>query len=103
MLGLGLGFRFLVNFGELNVLFGGNYRPFSDEELRSNAPQVVTCNDFQREVAVSQTIAGKQIDRVFTFDKVIDKEIRVSGFDLVKRSRSCHTGAFLSFIPYKVI
>ncbi|ONK57135.1 uncharacterized protein A4U43_C10F16970 [Asparagus officinalis] len=45
-------------------------RPFSDEELRNNAPQVVTCNDFQREVAVSQTIAGKQIDRIFTFDKV---------------------------------
>ncbi|KAL5721227.1 Kinesin-like protein KIN-5C [Ranunculus cassubicifolius] len=45
-------------------------RPFSDEELRSNAPQVVTCNDYQREVAVSQNIAGKQIDRVFTFDKV---------------------------------
>ncbi|KAK8962727.1 putative 125 kDa kinesin-related protein [Platanthera guangdongensis] len=45
-------------------------RPFSEDELRSNAPQVVTCNDFQKEVAVSQTIAGKQIDRVFTFDKV---------------------------------
>ncbi|XP_047308736.1 kinesin-like protein KIN-5C [Impatiens glandulifera] len=45
-------------------------RPFSEEELRSNAPQVVTCNDFQREVAVSQSIAGKHIDRVFTFDKV---------------------------------
>ncbi|GAB2272165.1 Kinesin-like protein KIN-5C [Dionaea muscipula] len=45
-------------------------RPFSDEELRSNAPQVVTCNDYQREVAVSQNIAGKHIDRVFTFDKV---------------------------------
>ncbi|KAH7685570.1 Plus-end-directed kinesin ATPase protein [Dioscorea alata] len=45
-------------------------RPFSDDELRNNAPQVVTCNDFQREVAVSQSIAGKQIDRVFTFDKV---------------------------------
>ncbi|XP_010245506.1 PREDICTED: kinesin-like protein KIN-5C [Nelumbo nucifera] len=45
-------------------------RPFSDEELRNNAPQVVTCNDYQREVAVSQNIAGKQIDRVFTFDKV---------------------------------
>ncbi|PIA59170.1 hypothetical protein AQUCO_00400201v1 [Aquilegia coerulea] len=45
-------------------------RPFSDDELRSNAPQVVTCNDYQREVAVSQNIAGKQIDRVFTFDKV---------------------------------
>ena len=45
-------------------------RPFSGEELRNHAPQVVTCNDFQREVAVSQNIAGKQIDRVFTFDKV---------------------------------
>ncbi|CAL5389232.1 unnamed protein product [Camellia sinensis] len=45
-------------------------RPFSEEELRSNAPQVVTCNEYQREVAVSQNIAGKHIDRVFTFDKV---------------------------------
>ncbi|XP_062195793.1 kinesin-like protein KIN-5C [Phragmites australis] len=45
-------------------------RPFSDDEHRSNAPQVVTCNDYQREVAVTQTIAGKQFDRVFTFDKV---------------------------------
>lgn len=45
-------------------------RPFSDEELRNNAPQVVSCNDYQREVSVSQNIAGKHIDRVFTFDKV---------------------------------
>ncbi|KAH7512183.1 hypothetical protein FEM48_Zijuj12G0063400 [Ziziphus jujuba var. spinosa] len=45
-------------------------RPFSDEELRNNAPQVVTCNEYHREVAVSQNIAGKHIDRVFTFDKV---------------------------------
>ncbi|GMN39448.1 hypothetical protein TIFTF001_008676 [Ficus carica] len=45
-------------------------RPFSDDELRSNAPQVITCNEYQREVAVSQNIAGKHIDRVFTFDKV---------------------------------
>ncbi|GMI96676.1 hypothetical protein like AT2G36200 [Hibiscus trionum] len=45
-------------------------RPFSEEELRNNAPQVVKCNEFQREVAVSQNIAGKQFDRVFTFDKV---------------------------------
>ncbi|CDY43743.1 BnaAnng07580D [Brassica napus] len=45
-------------------------RPFSDDELRSNAPQVLTCNDLQREVAVSQNIAGKHTDRVFTFDKV---------------------------------
>ncbi|KAK6944046.1 Kinesin motor domain [Dillenia turbinata] len=45
-------------------------RPFSEDELRNNAPQVVTCNDHQREVAVSQSIAGKHIGRVFTFDKV---------------------------------
>ncbi|KAK1300158.1 hypothetical protein QJS10_CPB13g01540 [Acorus calamus] len=45
-------------------------RPFNEDELRNNAPQVVTCNEYQREVAVSQSIAGKQIDRVFTFDKV---------------------------------
>ncbi|KAJ4970085.1 hypothetical protein NE237_003184 [Protea cynaroides] len=45
-------------------------RPFSEEELRNNAPQVITCNDYQREVSVTQNIAGKQIDRVFTFDKV---------------------------------
>ncbi|KAJ4903718.1 putative 125 kDa kinesin-related protein [Raphanus sativus] len=45
-------------------------RPFSEDELRSNAPQVLTCNDLQREVAVSQNIAGKHTDRVFTFDKV---------------------------------
>uniref|UniRef100_A0A453RRV7 Kinesin-like protein n=1 Tax=Aegilops tauschii subsp. strangulata TaxID=200361 RepID=A0A453RRV7_AEGTS len=51
-------------------------RPFSDDELRSNAPQVVTCNDYQREVAVTQTIAGKQIDRVFTFDKVFGPTAR---------------------------
>lgn len=48
-----------------------NCRPFSDDELRNNAPQVVTCNDYQREVAVSQNIAGKHFDRVFVFDKVI--------------------------------
>ncbi|XP_073143439.1 kinesin-like protein KIN-5C [Henckelia pumila] len=45
-------------------------RPFSEEELRNNAPQVVTCNEFLREVSVSQNIAGKHLDRVFTFDKV---------------------------------
>ncbi|GFP82719.1 125 kDa kinesin-related protein [Phtheirospermum japonicum] len=41
-------------------------RPFSDEELRTNAPQVLTCNEYHREVSV----AHKHIDRVFTFDKV---------------------------------
>jgi len=46
------------------------FRPFSEDELRSNAPQVVTCYDYNREVSVSQNVAGKHFDRVFTFDKV---------------------------------
>ncbi|KAL5545811.1 hypothetical protein UlMin_005498 [Ulmus minor] len=56
--------------GGVNVQVLLRCRPFSDDELRSNAPQVLTCNEYQREVAVSQNIAGKHIDRVFTFDKV---------------------------------
>ncbi|GFQ04640.1 125 kDa kinesin-related protein [Phtheirospermum japonicum] len=51
-------------------------RPFSDDELRNNAPQVVTCNEYQREVSVSQNIAGKHIDRVFMFDKVFGPNAR---------------------------
>lgn len=64
-------FRFFFEFQTLTIASSVLYRPFSDEELRSNAPQVVTCNDYSREVAVSQNIAGKHIDRVFTFDKVL--------------------------------
>lgn len=55
---------------EAFLFFFFDDRPFSEDELRSNAPQVLTCNDLQREVAVSQNIAGKHTDRVFTFDKV---------------------------------
>jgi len=47
-----------------------NIRPFSEDELRSNVPRVVTCNENKREVTVMQTLANKQVDRVFTFDKV---------------------------------
>ncbi|XP_020205966.1 kinesin-like protein KIN-5C [Cajanus cajan] len=61
---------------ELQPLTSIHRRPFSDEELRSNAPQVVTCNEYNREVAVSQSIAGKHIDRVFTFDKVFGPSAR---------------------------
>ena len=53
-------------------------RPFSDEELRSNAPQVVSCNEYSREVSVSQNIAGKHIDRIFTFDKVLLHSLSIS-------------------------
>ncbi|KAJ0964319.1 hypothetical protein J5N97_029441 [Dioscorea zingiberensis] len=45
-------------------------RPFNDDELRNNAQQVVICKDFRKEVVVSQSIAGKKINRVITFDKV---------------------------------
>ncbi|KAJ1375875.1 P-loop containing nucleoside triphosphate hydrolase, partial [Sesbania bispinosa] len=51
-------------------------RPFSEDELRSNAPQVISCNEYNREVSVSQNIAGKHIDRVFTFDKVFGPSAR---------------------------
>ncbi|RYQ83437.1 hypothetical protein Ahy_B10g102123 isoform C [Arachis hypogaea] len=61
---------------EVNVQVLLLCRPFSDDELRSKAPQVVTCNDYNREVAVSQNIAGKHIDRVFTFDKVFGPNAR---------------------------
>lgn len=44
-----------------------DFRPFGEEELRPNAPQVVTSNGYKD---VTQNIAGKQIFRIFTFDKV---------------------------------
>ncbi|KAK1263029.1 Pentatricopeptide repeat-containing protein [Acorus gramineus] len=62
---------------KLNIKKKG--RPFNEDELRNNAPQVVTCNEYQREVAVSQSIAGKQIDRVFTFDKLVMHNVSQSG------------------------
>ncbi|CAN1303098.1 Kinesin-like protein KIN-5C [Linum perenne] len=57
-------------------------RPFSDGELRNNTPHVVTCNDYQREVVVSQNIVGKQIDRVFTFDKKAEYSVKVTFLEL---------------------
>ncbi|XP_024369374.1 kinesin-like protein KIN-5A isoform X2 [Physcomitrium patens] len=45
-------------------------RPLNEEEKRIKNPQVISCNDTRREVTVLQTIASKQIDRTFTFDKV---------------------------------
>lgn len=47
-----------------------NVRPLSDDEQKANVPKVVSCNENKREVNVVQTIANKQVDRVFTFDKV---------------------------------
>ncbi|XP_010542610.1 PREDICTED: kinesin-like protein KIN-5A [Tarenaya hassleriana] len=45
-------------------------RPLNSEETRLQTPVVITCNERKREVAVAQSIAGKQIDRTFLFDKV---------------------------------
>lgn len=33
-------------------------------------PRVISCNEHKREVTVLQNLANKQVDRVFTFDKV---------------------------------
>ncbi|KAJ1391346.1 P-loop containing nucleoside triphosphate hydrolase [Sesbania bispinosa] len=55
---------------ETNVQVLLRCRPLSDDELRSNVPKVVSCNENRREVTVTQTIANKQVDRLFTFDKV---------------------------------
>lgn len=51
--------------------FDHPFRPFSDDEKRNGAPEVVKCREYQREVSVSQNIAGKQMDRVFIFDTVL--------------------------------
>ncbi|XP_022868889.1 kinesin-like protein KIN-5C [Olea europaea var. sylvestris] len=56
-------------------------RPFSGDELRNKAPEVVTCNEYQREVSVSQSIAGKHFDRVFTFDKLCSSYSFVSSYN----------------------
>ncbi|CAN6358356.1 unnamed protein product [Urochloa humidicola] len=45
-------------------------RPLSDEETKSNTPVVISCNERRREVAATQIIANKQIDRTFAFDRV---------------------------------
>ncbi|XP_057427168.1 kinesin-like protein KIN-5B [Lotus japonicus] len=55
---------------ETNVQVLLRCRPLSDDEQKLNVPKLVSCNENKREVTVMQTIAGKQVDRVFTFDKV---------------------------------
>ncbi|CAA3002993.1 kinesin KIN-5B [Olea europaea subsp. europaea] len=55
---------------EVNVQVLLRCRPLSDDEQRANVPKVVTCNETKREVTVLQGLANKQVDRVFTFDKV---------------------------------
>ncbi|GER28636.1 kinesin motor family protein [Striga asiatica] len=55
---------------EVNIQVLLRCRPLTDDEQKSNVPKVITCNDSRREVTVLQNVAGKQVDRVFTFDKV---------------------------------
>ncbi|PWA42914.1 uvrABC system, subunit B [Artemisia annua] len=52
----------LISTETANVKNGNNSygKPFSDDEKRNNAPQVVTCNDYQREVAISQIRPDRQ-------------------------------------------
>lgn len=45
-------------------------RPLSEDETKLHTPVVVSCNDNRREICAVQTIANKQIDRTFVFDKV---------------------------------
>jgi kinesin family protein 11 len=52
-------------------LYFDTSRPLSDEETTSKTPVVISCNERRREVAATQVIANKQIDRTFAFDKVI--------------------------------
>ncbi|XP_028067149.1 kinesin-like protein KIN-5B isoform X2 [Camellia sinensis] len=55
---------------EVNVQVLLRCRPLSDDEQRLNVPRVITCNEHKREVNVLQSLANKQVDRIFTFDKV---------------------------------
>ncbi|EXB67891.1 125 kDa kinesin-related protein [Morus notabilis] len=55
---------------EVNIQVLLRCRPLSEEEQRSNVQKVISCNEHKREVTVLQSVANKQIDRVFTFDKV---------------------------------
>ncbi|KAH0930436.1 hypothetical protein HID58_016163 [Brassica napus] len=51
---------------EVNVQVLLRCRPLSEEEQKSNVPRVISCNELRKEVSV----ANKQVDRLFTFDKV---------------------------------
>ncbi|XP_051130150.1 kinesin-like protein KIN-5B [Andrographis paniculata] len=55
---------------EINIQVLLRCRPLSDDEQRLNVPKVISCNENRREVTVMQSIASKQVDRVFTFDRV---------------------------------
>ncbi|KAK8683553.1 hypothetical protein V6N13_039612 [Hibiscus sabdariffa] len=45
-------------------------RPLGEDDARIHTPVVISCNESRREVCAVQSIANKQIDRTFLFDKV---------------------------------
>ncbi|KAF9593584.1 hypothetical protein IFM89_024218, partial [Coptis chinensis] len=51
-------------------------RPLNDDEQRLNIPKVISCNEQRREITVLQSIANKQVDRAFTFDKVFGPKVQ---------------------------
>ncbi|KAL0896844.1 hypothetical protein Bca101_080805 [Brassica carinata] len=51
---------------EVNVQVLLRCRPLSEDEQKSNVTRVISCNELRKEV----NVANKQVDRVFTFDKV---------------------------------
>uniref|UniRef100_A0A9I9CG39 Kinesin-like protein n=1 Tax=Cucumis melo TaxID=3656 RepID=A0A9I9CG39_CUCME len=55
---------------EVNVQVVLRCRPLNDDEQKSNVSQVISCNEIRREVSVLQSVANKQVDRIFSFDKV---------------------------------
>ncbi|KAF5823551.1 putative plus-end-directed kinesin ATPase [Helianthus annuus] len=56
--------------GEVNIQVLLRCRPLTDEEQKCNVPKVITCNEHKREVSILQNVANKQVDKIFTFDKV---------------------------------
>ncbi|KVH99960.1 Kinesin, motor domain-containing protein [Cynara cardunculus var. scolymus] len=56
--------------GEVNIQVLLRCRPLSDDDQKCNVPKVITCNEHKREVVILQNVANKQVDKVFTFDKV---------------------------------
>ncbi|XP_071719982.1 kinesin-like protein KIN-5B [Rutidosis leptorrhynchoides] len=56
--------------GEVNIQVLLRCRPLSEDEQKCNVPKVITCNEHKREVSILQNVANKQVDKIFTFDKV---------------------------------
>ncbi|XP_071721316.1 kinesin-like protein KIN-5D [Rutidosis leptorrhynchoides] len=55
---------------DVNVQVVVRCRPMNSDEEKLHTPVVITCSENKREVCAVQTIANKQIDRSFVFDKV---------------------------------